>query len=143
MAADIVKFYTTVASKLSQLEVRNGNLIFTSDTKQIYLDIHGNRLGYNCIQVFATDTERSALLAPIEGFYFVEETGVMWRYKEKWVQISPDNLNEITFGTSVDDFPKTGNDKILYVTDDATYKWDRITKSYMVIANKTEWKTLN
>ena len=27
MAADIVKFYTTVASKLSQLEVRNGNLI--------------------------------------------------------------------------------------------------------------------
>ena len=53
MAADIVKFYTTVASKLSQLEVRNGNLIFTSDTKQIYLDIHGNRLGYNCIQVFA------------------------------------------------------------------------------------------
>ncbi len=86
--ADIVKFYTTVASKLSQLEVRNGNLIFTSDTKQIYLDIHGNRLGYNCIQVFATDTERSALLAPIEGFYFVEETGVMWRYKEKWVQIS-------------------------------------------------------
>lgn len=138
----IVKVYTTVAAKLSQLEVRDGNLIFVSDTKQLYLDFNGNRLGYDCIQVFFSEQNRVDLLAPTEGFYFVEETGVMWRYKAGWKQISPDNLNQITFGTSVDDFPTEGNSKILYVADDATYKWDAVTQSYLCVSNKTEWKTL-
>ena len=81
-------------------------------------------------------------MAPTEGFYFVEDTGVMWRYKEEWKQITPDNLNQITFGASVEDFPKSGNSKILYVTDDATYKWDTVTKTYLCVSNKTEWKTI-
>lgn len=143
MAADILKIYTTVAARLPQLKVRNGNLIFTSDTKQIYLDVNGNRLSYNCIKVFATDHDRITFLSPPEGFYFVEETGVMWRYSVNWQQITPSNLNQIAFGNSVEDFPLKGKDDILYVTDEATYKWDSMTESYLIIANKTEWKTLS
>lgn len=138
----VVKVYSTVAAKLSQLPVEDGNLIFVSDTCQLYFDLNGNRLGYNCIKIFANDQERVGLLAPTEGFYFVEDTGVMWRYKEEWKQITPDNLNQITFGASVADFPKSGNSKVLYVTDDATYKWDTVTKTYLCVSNKTEWKTI-
>lgn len=143
MAASIVKFHRTVAANLNTLPVRTGNLIFVSDTKQIYLDSNGNRIEYTCIQTFTKEQDRLDLLAPTKGFYFVEETAVLWRYDVKWIQITPSNLNEVTFGSSVKDFPLEGNEKILYVADDATYKWDSVTKSYLMVANKTEWKTLS
>lgn len=143
MAASIVKFHRTVAANLNTLPVRTGNLIFVSDTKQIYLDSNGNRIEYTCIQTFTKEQDRLDLLAPTKGFYFVEETAVLWRYDVKWIQITPSNLNEVTFGSSVTDFPLEGNEKILYVADDATYKWDSVTKSYLMVANKTEWKTLS
>lgn len=142
MAASIVKFHRTVAANLNTLPVRTGNLIFVSDTKQIFLDSLGTRIEYTCIQVFNKEEERLNLLAPIKGFYFVEETAILWRFDTQWVQLTPSNLNEITFGSSIEDFPLEGNDKILYVADDATYKWDSVTKSYVMVANKTEWKTL-
>ena len=37
----IVKAYNTLQSKLSQLPISDGNLIFVTDTHTIYLDING------------------------------------------------------------------------------------------------------
>lgn len=142
MANAIVKMYTTTASKLSQLQVLDGQLIFVRDVRKIYLDINGARLEYSIIQVLASEEDRSNLLAPVEGFYFVESTHVMWRYKDKWTQISPFNLNPIFFGGTSDDLPSVGDSATLYVTDDATYKWDALLREYVVVSNKTEWKTL-
>lgn len=142
MANAIVKMYTTTASKLSQLQVLDGQLIFVRDVRKIYLDINGARLEYSIIQVLASEEDRSNLLAPVEGFYFVESTHVMWRYKDKWTQISPSNLNPIFFGGTSDDLPSVGDSTTLYVTDDATYKWDALLQEYVVVSNKTEWKTL-
>lgn len=142
MAANIVQMYHTVAAKLSQLDVTDGNLIFVTDKKEIFLDINGNRLGYSCIQVFSSEQERLAVLAPIEGFYFVEETNSLWRYKNTWKQLTPDILNPIMFGITITDFPTIGNEKVFYITDDATYKWDTATQTYVCVSNKTEWKTL-
>ena len=142
MANAIVKMYATTASKLSQLQVLDGQLIFVRDVRKIYLDMNGTRLEYSIIQVLASEEDRSNLLAPVEGFYFVESTHVMWRYKDKWTQISPSNLNPIFFGGTSDEFPPVGNSTTLYVTDDATYKWDTLLQKYVVVSNKTEWKTL-
>ena len=141
MANAIVKMYATVNSRLSALEVKDGQLIFTTDTKQLFLDYNGLRLAYDCVQVFSTDESRKSVLAPIEGFYFVENTGVLWRYKEGWKQISPENLNPIYMG-GVDTFPTVGDNNTLYVADDAIYKWDSTTKSYLMVSNKTEWSNL-
>lgn len=137
----IVKFYHTTQSKLAQLPVSDGNLIFVTDTKKMYLDINGNRLGYQDIQVLPTDTDRTSILAPIEGFYYVEETNILWRYKEGWKKVTPDNLSPLFFG-AYEDFPPTGNSNVLYISDDATYKWDSLTSTYICVSNKTEWKEL-
>lgn len=137
----IVKFYHTTQSKLAQLPVSDGNLVFVTDTKKMYLDINGNRLGYQDIQVLSTETDRTSILAPIEGFYYVEETNILWRYKEGWKKVTPDNLSPLFFG-AYEDFPPTGNSNVLYISDDATYKWDSLTSTYICVSNKTEWKEL-
>lgn len=137
----IVKFYHTTNSKLAQLPVRNGNLIFVTDTKRMYLDVNGNRLPYMDIQLLPTESDRTSVLAPIEGFYFVEETNVLWRYREGWIQVTPSNLTPLFFG-SYEEFPPQGNPLVLYVSDNATYKWDSLTSKYMCVANKTEWTVL-
>lgn len=136
--AAIAKFYHTVGSKLAQLPVRDGNLVFVTDTKTMYLDINGNRLPYVDIQILSQETDRTSILAPIEGFYFVEETNVLWRYKGSWKQVTPNNITPLFFG-SYEDFPPQGNAGVLYVSDDATYKWDSTTFQYLCVANKTEW----
>lgn len=137
----IVKAYNTLQSKLSQLPVSDGNLIFVTDTHTIYLDINGTRLGYTDITVLSQESDRTSILAPVEGFYYVEETDIFWRYKEGWKQITPDNLNPLFLG-AYEDFPPTGKDNVLYISDDATYKWDSLTSQYICIANKTEWKNI-
>ena len=137
----IVKMYHTTDSKISQLPVTDGNLVFTTDTKRMYLDMNGLRLPYVDIQILSQETDRTSILAPIEGFYFVEETNVLWRYKGGWKQITPNNLAPLFFG-DYEDFPPQGQSNVLYVTDDATYKWDSLTSTYICISNKTEWKTL-
>ena len=139
--AAIVKAYSTTNSKLSQLPVSDGNLIFVKDTHTIYLDLNGNRLAYTDIVILPKETDRTSILAPIEGFYYVEETDIFWRYKEGWKQITPDNINPLFFG-DYEDFPPTEKDNVLYISDEATYKWDSLTSTYICIANKTEWKSL-
>ena len=137
----IVKFYHTVDSKLAQLPVRDGNLVFVTDTKRMYLDIKGNRLPYVDIQILSEETDRTSILAPTEGFYYVEETNVLWRYKGSWKQVTPNNMTPLFFG-DYDSFPETGNSGTLYVSDNATYKWDSIKSQYVCVANKTEWNYL-
>ena len=139
--AGIVKFYYTINSKLSSLPIVDGQVIFVSDTKKFYLDMNGLRLGYSDIQVLATESDRTSILAPVEGFYFVDDTNVMWRYKGSWKQITPSELSPLYFG-DYDSFPPIGKENTLYITNDATYRWDSITSSYICIANKTEWRVI-
>ena len=94
-----VKFVSTIDSKLSQLGIENGQLIFATDTRTIYLDLNGVRTEYNQIVVLFNENQRLSLLSPIEGlFYFVKETNVLWRYdgNYQWVQLtSPPKENII------------------------------------------------
>ena len=139
MPNPIIKVYGTVKARLDQLPVNDGNLIFVRDTCKVYLDMGGLRLDFATIRVFQTDAERTGTLAPVEGFYYVEDTGVLWRYSSFWKQITPSNLTPIFFG-KYEDFPPTGSSSMLYVDDARTYRWDG-TK-YTVVANKTEWEEL-
>lgn len=134
-----VKFYYTVASKLADLPIVDGRVIFVSDTRSFYLDMKGVRLEYRDIQVLPSESDRTSILAPVEGFYFVDDTNVMWRYKNGWHQITPSNITPFVYG-ELESFPSPGKENTLYATQDATYVWDNITQSYLCIANKTEWK---
>lgn len=138
------KLYYTTASKLNELQIANGQIIFTSDTQTIYLDMKGKRHCYSTIQVFDEEQDRTSVFAPIEGFYFVVETGIMWRYNggtvPGWVQITPSNLEPVFCYDSIGDFPAIGTANTLYCTDNAIYNWKN--QSYNMIANKTAWETI-
>lgn len=140
--ASIVKFYSTVSSNLNQIPQSDGQIIFAKDTQVMYLDDEGIRLPYNVIKVFKQDSFREALINPAEGFYFVEETAVLWRYKDKWKQLTPDNLQQVIIGKTLDDFDSLGNPSSLYVTDNGIYKWDELLKEYRVVSNVTKWKNI-
>lgn len=86
----ILSVVETTASRLPDLSIKNGRLIFVKDSQKIALDIDGKRTFYNQTVVLQTETERTSLLAPITGlFYFVIETAILWTYQaEGWIQIT-------------------------------------------------------
>jgi hypothetical protein len=137
----ICRIYYTVDSRLKDLPVQDGNLIFSHDTRRVYLDMAGIRTEYSSIQIVSTESARQSIVAPTESFYFVEDTNVLWRYKAGWVQVTPDNIEPLFFG-GFDSFPKEGNENVLYVDDDVIYRWEPSLGEYVVASNATSWKTI-
>ena len=79
MADNKVSVIGTVANRLQNLPIRDGQVIFVKDKKKIALDLNGKRTFYNEIVTFNEDQERLDLLAPINGcFYFVIKTAILW-----------------------------------------------------------------
>lgn len=120
-----VKFVSTTSSKLPQLSIENGQLIFVTDTRTIYLDFNGVRTEYNQIVVLFNENQRLSLAYPIEGlFYFVKETNVLWRYdgNYQWVQLTSPPKENIVF-LNYNELPSQGKEKVLYITEKTTYQW--------------------
>ena len=92
----ILKAVSTVDSKLPTLPLEDGQLIFVYDKKKIILDNHGVRTVYEQIQTIETEEQRNDLLAPIDSFYFVIETSILWRYSNgHWNQITTSPQEQI------------------------------------------------
>lgn len=88
----------TVNSKMSDLPLKDGQLIFIQDKQTIALDFGGKRKFYKQIEELATEEARTSMLAPVAGlYYFVVETAVLWTYQNGWVQIttSPKEISNI------------------------------------------------
>ena len=137
-----MKIVYTTSNRLDELTIEDGQIIFAVDTRTVYMDMKNKRTSYSTIFVFETDAERLAMENPAKGFYFVEETSVVWRYKTQWIQITQSGLNPIVFGEEVSSFPERGMEGTLYCGDSAIYKWNSSRSSYHLIANKNEWKEL-
>ena len=93
----ILSVISTTASRLPDLAIKDGQLIFVKDTQKVALDIGSRRTFYNQINILQTESERQSWLAPISGlFYFVLETNILWTYQMGWVQITtpPTQINE-------------------------------------------------
>lgn len=92
----VMSVIATVNSKLANLPVEDGQLIFVQDKQTIALDFGGKRKLYTQIEELATEESRTSLLAPVTGrYYYVMDPPVLWRYQENgWVQITtpPENL---------------------------------------------------
>lgn len=133
----VLSVCATVGSKLPNLVIKDGQLIFVQDKHKIALDFGGKRVFYNQIEELATESARTSILAPVAGlFYFVIETAVLWTYRDKWVQITTPPKEVVFFGTEL---PELGVTKTLYV--DTGRKeisvWDETTAGYVVVADKT------
>lgn len=134
----IMSVVATTASRLPDLSIKNGQLIFVKDSQKVALDFNDKRTFYNQIVVLQTDLERQSLLAPISGlFYFVIDTAVLWHYEQTWLQVTTSPSEIIYIGVSL---PELGSTDTLYVDTSLNNVsvWDNDAKKYQVVADKTE-----
>lgn len=132
---NILKVISTTNSKVKSLQVQNGQLIFVHDKHQIYMDIDNKRTLYEQIITLNTEVERSNILAPIDSFYFVLDTAILWRYSGEWIQITSQPAKHIIFEKSYLNFPTIGDEKQIYIdtTENSTYRWDDASLKYYCI----------
>ena len=133
MADKMISVIGTVASRLPDLSIKDGQLIFVKDKKKIALDLGGKRTFYNDIEVFESDKDRQDLLAPINGcFYFVVKTAVLWFYHDKWIQVTTPPEQILFIGTEL---PELGVENKLYVNkEQKNIKiWDDTLKAIVIV----------
>ena len=124
-----LKVVSTTAERLGQLPVDYGQLIFVKDTRELYFDHQEGRTLYNQIIILETEEQRKGMPYPVSAFYFVKETGVIWRYEEnKWVVITNPPSEQIEF-LPRESFPTIGKENILYIDDTRIYRW--LNNGYM------------
>lgn len=165
----ILSVCATTSSKLKDLGIKDGQLIFVHDNNQIAFDFDGKRKIYNQITELESEAERQSLLAPITGqYYFVIETTTLWTFNGGWIQLTirPEKLDaydeeikkyiQKTISDAVNDivlpfdnlflFPITGSANTIYIdtTSNKTYRWDDVNLKYYVIGSDyNDIKTIN
>ena len=84
----ILSLIATKSSRIKDLVIKNGQLIFIQDLGRIAFDFNDKRVFYNQIVELEKEVDRLNLESPLSGYYFVIDTGVLWFYKEEWIQIT-------------------------------------------------------
>ena len=117
-----LKVGSTTSDRLGQLSVDYGQLIFVRDTRELYFDHKQGRISYSQIIILETEEQRINMRSPVNGFYFVKDTGVIWRYDNGWVSITnpPSELIEFLPKNS---FPQIGKENVLYIDGIKIYRW--------------------
>ena len=134
----ILSVCATIGSKLQDLNIKNGNLIYVQDKHRIALDYGGKRVFYNQIEELESEAERVAILAPLSGcYYFVIETAVLWTYQNGWIQITTPPEEIVFIGTEM---PELGSPKTLYVNKEnkEISVFDEDTNEYIIVADRSD-----
>lgn len=134
----VLSLCATVRSRLSDLAITDGQLIFVQDSQMLALDYNGKRKFYTQIEELATESDRTGLLAPVTGrFYFVVETGVLWTYTAFWKQLTAPPENIVFIGTEL---PSLGQDGTLYINKNVKNisVWDDDSSEFIIVANRTD-----
>ena len=128
----------TTSSRLPDLAIKNGQLIFIQDKCRIAFDFGGNRKFYNQIMELNTDAERISLENPVVGsYYFVIETAVLWAYQDRWIQLTTTPEEIVFIGAEI---PTLGSANKLYVNkkEKEISIWDEETNGYIVVSDSTK-----
>lgn len=132
----VMSLVATTSPKIKDLIIKDGQLIFIQDLGRIAFDFKGKRVFYNQIVKLDTESERLALDSPLSGYYFIIDTGVLWFYENKWIQITERPKEVIFIGVEL---PELGQKGKLYVDkgDREISIWDEETNQYIVVSNYT------
>lgn len=133
----VMSLVATSSSKIRDLVIRDGQLIFIQDLGRIAFDFKGKRVFYNQIVELDTEADRLALENPLGGYYFVIDSACLWFYKDEWIQITEKPQEVLFVGVEL---PTLGQQGKLYVdTDDGEISvWDEETDKYIVVSNYTQ-----
>ena len=136
MASAVMSLVATSSSRIRELVIKDGQLIFIQDLGRIAFDYKGKRVFYNQIVELETEADRLELDNPLDGYYFVIDSACLWFYKEGWTQITekPDDILFIDV-----ELPQLGQQGKLYIdTDDREISvWDEETDTYITVSNYT------
>jgi hypothetical protein len=132
-----ITYYLTDTSHLDSIEVNAGNLLFCEDTRVIYLDGENGRVAYDSIMVFETDEDRFIYPNPQVGFYYVEETKVLWRYDgAEWKSITEPPTHNVVF-IPKSELPAQGEFAVLYICDNEMFVW--LDDQYVSLNSESVW----
>lgn len=132
----VMSLIATTSSKIRDLIIKDGQLIFIQDLGRIAFDFKGQRVFYNQIVELDTEADRLALESPLDGYYFVIDSACLWFYQSGWIQITEKPKEILFVGTEL---PQLGQQGKLYVDiDDREISvWDEKTESYITVSNYT------
>lgn len=130
----------TTASRVKDLIIKNGQIIFIQDKGRIAFDFKDKRVFYNQITELDTEYERLNLSSPLNGYYFIIETACLWLYRDsEWIQINSTPKEVIFIGVELPELgqAKTGT---LYVNkaEKEISIWDEEKQNYNIVANYIE-----
>ena len=133
----IMSLIATSSSKIKDLIIKDGQLIFIQDLGRIAFDFKGKRVFYNQIVELDTEADRLALESPLDGYYFVIDSACLWFYKDGWIQITERPQDVVFIGVEL---PQLGQQGKIYIdTDDREISvWDEETDKYIKVSNYTE-----
>ena len=138
----IMSLIATSSSRIRDLVIKDGQLIFIQDLGRIAFDFKGKRVFYNQIVELETEADRLALEQPLDGYYFVIDSACLWFYKSGWIQITEKPQEIVQIGV---DLPQLGQQGKLYATtkegEERISVWDEESDKYIVVADKTQTMT--
>lgn len=134
----VLKLVATTSSKIRDLVISDGQLIFLQDLGRIAFDFKGKRVFYNQIVELETEADREALGNPLNGYYFVIDSARLWFYKDEWIPITEEPQEIIFVGVEL---PELGQANKIYANTtegaECISVWDEERGEYVVVADKT------
>jgi hypothetical protein len=138
----VLKLVATTSSKIRNLTIESGQLVFLYDIGRIAFDYKGTRVFYNQIVELETEAERQALENPLGGYYFVIDEACLWFYKDEWIQITEKPQEIVFIGVEL---PQLGQANKIYANitegEESISVWSDELESYVVVADKTQSMT--
>ena len=139
----VLKLVATTSSKIRDLVISDGQLIFLQDLGRIAFDFKGKRVFYNQIVELETEADREALGNPLYGYYFVIDSARLWFYKDEWIPITEEPQEIIFVGVEL---PELGQANKIYANTtegaECISVWDEERGEYVVVADKTQEVTV-
>lgn len=131
-----LKVVATSSSRIKDLVIKDGQLIFLQDLGRIAFDFKGKRVFYNQIVELATEADRLDLEEPLSGYYFVIGSACLWFYKDEWIPITERPQEILFIGVEL---PELGQEGALYIDKDdrEISVWDEDNDEYITVANYT------
>lgn len=140
----VMSLVATSSSRIRDLVIKDGQLIFIQDLGRIAFDFKGKRVFYNQIVELETEADRLALEQPLDGYYFVIDSACLWFYKSGWIQITEKPQEIVQIGVEL---PQLGQQGKLYATtkegEERISVWDEESEKYIVVADKTQTMTVD
>lgn len=127
-----LSLFEVTQSQLSQVAVKDGQLIVCTDTGNFYRDLSDRRI------ILGSSIEKvNALpLAPLSNkVYLLLSDQSLWYYENDWIQLS--NNRVVVTASTYASLPSVGQEACVYVVknQNKTYRWDDTDNRYYCIGS--------